>query len=109
MSSEKNEMGRKNCESRIADRGFKDELIATEFCWKSDFLSHEIAPVTFARMRSPFYEGERWAVRQGCRCLNKDGGWEIEPQPSSRDDEFYSRCRFKLEELKQRIPGFLVS
>jgi hypothetical protein len=36
-----------------------------------------------------------WAVRtkSGC-CLNKEGDWEDEPQPSSRDDAFLNRCRF---------------
>jgi hypothetical protein len=27
--------------------------------------------------------------------MNKDGDWEWEPMPSSRDDEFLSRCRFQ--------------
>lgn len=35
-----------------------------------------------------------FAVRaHGC-CLNKDGKWEYEPQPSSRDDSFMNRCRY---------------
>lgn len=37
-----------------------------------------------------------WKVCEtsGGAILSKDGEWEYEPQPSSRDDEFYSRCRF---------------
>jgi len=35
-----------------------------------------------------------WAVRQGGDCLNASGGWEWEPMPSCRDEEFKSRCRF---------------
>lgn len=39
----------------------------------------------------------RWSIsvdiHSGC-CLNRDGDWEYEPVPSSRDDEFYARCRF---------------
>ena len=31
---------------------------------------------------------------QGGPVLAKDGEWELEPIPSSRDDEFYARCRF---------------
>lgn len=47
-------------------------------------------------MNSPFYEGERWAVRRGENvCLNRHGEWEYEPSPSNRDDEFYDRCRFE--------------
>lgn len=36
-----------------------------------------------------------WAVRQSGFCLAKDGDWECEPIPSSRDEEFYQRCRFE--------------
>ena len=41
----------------------------------------------------------RWAVVLGngypAWVLNKDGEWEYEPQPSSRDDEFFARCRWE--------------
>lgn len=48
------------------------------------------------RMTSPFYEGERFAVRNDMgRVLNCHGVWEHEPMPSSRNDAFYERCRFK--------------
>lgn len=50
---------------------------------------------TITLMVSPFYEGERYAVRRRGRCLNTSGKWEYEPMPSSRDDAFYERCRFK--------------
>jgi hypothetical protein len=36
----------------------------------------------------------KWAVRRHGDCLNKQGEWEYEPMPSSRDDEFLARCRF---------------
>lgn len=35
-----------------------------------------------------------WKAKRGSDCLNKSGEWEYEPQPSSRDDEFMTRCRF---------------
>lgn len=38
----------------------------------------------------------KWAVRYRGVCLNKQGTWEWEPMPSSRDDEFLARCRFDL-------------
>lgn len=50
--------------------------------------------ITIHRMVSPFYAGPRFAVRRSGRCLNGEGQWEWEPQPSSRDDAFYRRCRF---------------
>ena len=47
------------------------------------------------RMDSPYYEGIRYAVRDGHTCLNTDLEWEYEPSPSNRDEAFYERCRFK--------------
>lgn len=40
----------------------------------------------------------RWAVRHLGECLNKNGEYEPEPQPSSRGDEFLDRCRFDSPE-----------
>ena len=70
------------------------QLVSTRYQFKTDFENHNISAITFDRMRSPFYEGEKWAVRRNSSCLAKDGEWEYEPIPSSRDDEFYARCRF---------------
>ena len=41
-------------------------------------------------------DGSRlWAVRNSFGdVLNKQGEWEWEPQPSSRDEAFLRRCRF---------------
>jgi hypothetical protein len=36
----------------------------------------------------------RWAIRRGHECFNHQGEWEWEPQPSSRDNAFYARCRW---------------
>lgn len=69
-----------------------------------------------SRMRSPFYAGERFAVRQGSECLAANGEWEYEPLPSARDDAFYARCRFgtfedavlavyKAESIAAKEPG----
>ena len=35
-----------------------------------------------------------WAIRYDGSVLNKNGEWEWEPQPSSRDDDFINRTRF---------------
>ncbi len=75
------------------------DIIATRFQFRSDFNTQTPHPITFDRCLSPFYEGEKWAVRRGSSCMAKDGEWEYECLPSNRDDEFYSRCRFNsLEE-----------
>lgn len=40
-----------------------------------------------------------WKVLSGNGAvLGKDGDWEYEPIPSSRDEEFYARCRFDTYE-----------
>jgi hypothetical protein len=76
-------------------------LTATEYQFnfevgRKDFTGMQ---VKFARMESPFYEGVKWSVRWMGRCLNKQGEWDWEPSPSSRDDDFYAKCRFEsLEE-----------
>lgn len=37
---------------------------------------------------------DRFAIRRGGCVMAKDGEWEYEPQPSSRDDGFFARCRY---------------
>lgn len=69
-------------------------LVVTRYQLRDEFEKHYPDAVTFDRMRSPFYVGERWAVRRRGSCLAKDGEWELDPIPSSRDDGFYARCRF---------------
>lgn len=41
-----------------------------------------------------------WSVSNGrsSDVLNKEGEWEYEPQPSSRDAGFLKRCRFSSVE-----------
>lgn len=58
--------------------------------------------VTIERIVSPFYNGERFAVRHIGSVLSVNGKWEYEPFPSSRDDAFYERCRFATFEAAKR-------
>lgn len=44
----------------------------------------------------------KWAVRQNGSCLNRQGQWEWEPQPSSRDDRFLIQCRWDTVEQAHR-------
>lgn len=60
-----------------------------------------IDAIRIERSVSPFYDGERFAVRQFGFCLSTSGEWEYEPIPSSRDDAFYERCRFRTLEAAQ--------
>jgi hypothetical protein len=74
------------------------DLIPVVYMLRSEFESFRRGltspPVEVIRSVSPFYEGERWVVRMGGRCVNVDGGLEFEPIPSDRDEKFYGRCRF---------------
>ena len=81
------------------EKSVKD-LIPTVFVLQDEFADvYNPCKVEFHRMNSPFYDGEKWAVRRGRVCLDKDGEWVIEPSPSNRDEEFYAECRFaSLEE-----------
>lgn len=41
---------------------------------------------------------DAWVVREGASVVNRDGGHEHEPMPSSRDEAFIARTRFPLTE-----------
>lgn len=72
----------------------KSQWIPTEWTRIGDLATFN-SGFTIRRMVSPFYEGERFAAMDGeSFCLAKDGEKEYVPMPSSRDDDFYKRCRF---------------
>lgn len=56
--------------------------------------SPEVRIARYGQMEGP----DKWAVQAGSNVLNKQGGWEWEPQPSSRDDAYLERCRFDSAE-----------
>lgn len=45
----------------------------------------------------------KWAIYEGSRCMNRDGEWEYEPLPSSRDEDFLNWCRFDSPEEAMTI------
>jgi hypothetical protein len=48
--------------------------------------------------------GAKYAIRQTGACMDHDGEWEYEPQPSSRTDTWLKRFRFdNWEEAAQTI------
>ena len=53
--------------------------------------------------------GDAWCVFDGLECLNLDGEWEPEPQPSSRSDEFIARTRFTRSEAFARGWAYVAS
>jgi hypothetical protein len=55
---------------------------------------------------------ERFAVMYGShQCLDKEKNeWDYEPLPSSRDDDFFRRCRFySIEEALEAFEKFVVA
>ena len=47
--------------------------------------------------------GAPTAVRMHGECLNTDGDWECERQPSSRDDAFLARTRWSSPEAAYEV------
>lgn len=41
-----------------------------------------------------------WAIRRNGEVYTRDGEWEYEPIPSSRDDDFLVRARWSEDEAK---------
>ena len=57
----------------------------------------QVADVVLRRM--PQRDGpDKWAILDHAACLDRDGDWVIQPQPSSRDEAFIRRCRFDSAE-----------
>jgi hypothetical protein len=57
---------------------------------RTDGMSMEVE----AKRRRQRDGSSLWAVTYGSEVLNRNGEWEYEPIPSSRDDDFLRRCRF---------------
>lgn len=68
---------------------------------------HGISPVEYAfsadeRVRVAWRGAAAWAITLDGACLNREGEWEHEPLPSSRDQAFFERCRFGLDDALRR-------
>ncbi len=84
-------------EARVADLGAMLDGAFVPVKWSPPpSVDNEQRGPYIELMLSPFYDGTRYAVRDGGGgCLSRAGVWEHEPIPSSRDDAFYARCRFE--------------
>lgn len=85
---------------------------------KFDAVKYQVTGVRHNSITIDRCEGHRlpkqpymWAVRdQFGYVLNKNGDWESEPQPSSRDDAFYDACRFDTyEEAEKAAVAYVVA
>lgn len=69
------------------------ELLRMATAFEVKLGEHEYFPVMVEACHQR--EGsDLWAIRQRGFCLNKQGEWEYEPLPSSRDEAFFARCRW---------------
>lgn len=71
------------------------------------FQQYGIVPCAYAiptaERREIAWRGpEQWVIAGAGCCLNTDDEWEVEPQPSSRTDEFKARTRYSLQEAMER-------
>ncbi len=76
------------------------------------YQQYGIVPCAYSlpggRGRIEWRDDGAWAiVNAGC-CLNTDGEWEVELQPSSRTDEFKARTRFPVEEAMRRAVDYFA-
>ena len=77
------------------------EMRATQF-----YVNHGV----FLEDRDPMQILDRpsWVIIHGSNVMNKDGDWEWEPGPSSRDDDFFDRCRYTKEKAEELIKTHLT-
>lgn len=70
-----------------------DRLRATRYVLAENAPGSGMGPIVLEAVEQR--DGtSKWAIRQGGNCLGRQGEWEYEPSPSSRDEEFFQRCRF---------------
>lgn len=77
------------------DLGPQPLMNGKAFWWEGSPQEARLHGVRVTNMGNPDENGpDRWAIRGSVGCLNKEGWWEYEPQPSSRDEDFFLRCRY---------------
>jgi hypothetical protein len=68
-----------------------------------EIASYAAGDITIQRMAQ--IDGSHlWKIAKNGNVLNKQGEWEWEPMPSSRDDDFLARCRYAtLDEVSAML------
>jgi len=85
---------KRTMEESLQSSNIPDIPLLEVLSWQLDFWEDGLIDVRLEKTRG-MYGASRWAIREKGMCLNKAGEWEVEPIPSSRDEEFFTRCRFK--------------
>ncbi len=62
----------------------------------------DLIRVAIENRRAPGIE-DRWCIIDGSVVWTRNGEWEWEPQPSSRDEAFFKRARWTLAEARAEI------
>lgn len=89
-------------------RDWKRRAIAAALAAGGEAIRYSVTPRD--QMHEPVlveYRGKgKWAITNGSDgVMNRDGEWEWEPQPSSRDDAFLARCRYDSAEEAMKVAG----
>lgn len=69
----------------------------------ADLSRHWLALKVELRQRPGDHEW--WSIMQGSNVYTREGTWEWEPQPSSRDDAFLERARWRWSEIEAALVG----
>lgn len=73
----------------------------TPVAWEQN-ASHRVIPEGWEPVRIEMVRKRdgsvSYAIRHDGCCMDHDGMWDYEPCPSSRDDEWLARFRFRLME-----------
>lgn len=84
------------------DRGEPSRFAVSEYTiYPTGYHATEIPSDKYHFVITVKDRGKGWAVCWMGDVLNRSGEWEWEMQPSSRDDDFFQRCRFTGEEAKR--------
>lgn len=66
-------------------------------------LAITVARTHWGDAAASYPDVKQWAIRRmGKQCLNHNGRWEWEPQPSSRTKAFLERTRYDKDEALRR-------
>lgn len=79
---------------KLSDLEVKAYLVRREVMQLPHPYTPEVAIARYRQREGP----DKWVVQSNSNVLNKDGEWEWEPRPSSRDDAYLARCRFDTAE-----------
>lgn len=77
-------------------------FVSTRWEYKHSHVAKGIEPIAIELCRQ--HDGSiLYAIRHHGACYTHDGKWEHEPLPSSRDEEFFKRCRWSTWEEAAKV------